>query len=70
MNMTLYFNDYGPAYTDTIGWILVATNSMTYRLITSSFDTWTQSPITTTIETLPISQVVLCNCLPTKESIS
>ena len=29
MNMTLYFDDYGPAYTDTIGWILVATNSMT-----------------------------------------
>ena len=35
MNMTLYFDDYGPAYIDTIGWILVATNSMTYRLITS-----------------------------------
>ena len=33
--MTLYFDDYGPAYTDTIGWISVVTNSMTYRLITS-----------------------------------
>ena len=26
---------YGPAHTVTIGWLMVATNTMTYRLMTS-----------------------------------
>ena len=29
------FDYYGPAHTVTIGWLMVATNTMTYRLITS-----------------------------------
>ena len=36
INITLYYNDYGPAYTDTVGWLSVATNTMTHRLRTSS----------------------------------
>ena len=35
INITLYYNDYGPAYTDTVGWLSVATNTMTHRLRTS-----------------------------------
>ena len=33
------FDYYGPAHTVTIGWLMVATNTMTYRLITSNEDT-------------------------------
>ena len=29
------FDYYGPAHTVTIGWLMVATNTMTYRLISS-----------------------------------
>ena len=29
------FDYYGPAHTVTIGWLMVATNTMTYRLMTS-----------------------------------
>ena len=35
INITLYYNDYDPAYTDTVGWLSVATNTMTHRLRTS-----------------------------------
>ena len=35
INITLYYNDYGPAYTDTVCWLSVATNTMTHRLRTS-----------------------------------
>ena len=37
INITLYYNDYGPAYTDTVGWLSVATNTMTHRLRTSNW---------------------------------
>ena len=30
------FDYYGPAHTVTIGWLMVATNTMTYRLISSN----------------------------------
>ena len=36
INIILYYNDYCPAYTDTVGWLSVATNTMTHRLRTSS----------------------------------
>ena len=35
INIILYYNDYCPAYTDTVGWLSVATNTMTHRLRTS-----------------------------------
>ena len=35
INIILYYNDYGPTYTDTVGWLSVATNTMTHRLRTS-----------------------------------
>ena len=31
------FDYYGPAHTVTIGWLMVATNTMTYRLISSHY---------------------------------
>ena len=33
LNITLSYNDYGPAYTDTVGWLSVATNTMTHPKI-------------------------------------
>ena len=36
INIILYYNDYCPAYTDTVGWLSVATNTMTHRLRTSN----------------------------------
>ena len=34
------FDYYGPAHTVTIGWLMVATNTMTYRLISSRHGMW------------------------------
>ena len=39
------FDYYGPAHTVTIGWLMVATNTMTYRLISSPLSLSTIEPI-------------------------
>ena len=49
INITLYYNDYGPAYTDTVGWLSVATNTMTHHLRTSDVRVKQQVPITKVI---------------------